>query len=213
MKVMSSFAPLFLIALSTTSAVAAGEKLPVGNPDFANVAVQCGEGYAYQTSGGATCTNRDCPAQALDSAPGIHWVFGPHIPFNFGSGLTLPNTGFNPPPFTGLPFSCAAFLQGAGSEVSQLIVGFVAGRPYQLSFYLGSRYTYDGGNQSIAAYIDAHLVGTWTLVDYTPFTIRKVYFEVPTSGAHTLRFIGTTVGGQTAFVSGVAIEAVAADEK
>ncbi len=213
MKVLNSFAPLLLVALSATSVASAGEKLPVGNPDFADVAIECRAGFAYQTSGGATCTNRSYPAQAFNGTPGMAWVFGPHIVGVAGSGLTDPRSGFGPPSFSGLPFRRAAFLQSAGSEVSQIILGFVARQVYSLSFYLGSR-TGNAGNQTVVAYIDDQSVGAWSLADSTPFTLRIVPFSVAASGPHLLRFVGAGVGDQTAFLSGVSIRAVdAADDK
>jgi hypothetical protein len=213
MKVSSPFAPLLLMAFSITPALSTAQQLPVGNPNFSNVAVQCGAGYAYQASSGETCTSQSFPAQALNGVRGMDWVFGPHIVGGPGVGLTVAGTSFNPPSFSGLPFSSAAFLQGLDCEISQTIFGFVAGGSYRLSFYLGSRYDSYGGYESVAAYIDSSLVGAWSQVGSTPFTLRSVPFRVSAGGAHILKFVGTTPGGQTAFLSGVSIEAIAADEE
>ena len=58
------------------------------------------------------------------------------------------------------------------------------------------------------ALIDDHIIDAWTLVSYTPFTLRNVLLKVGSSGPHTLKFVGTTAGDRTAFLSGVTIEAV-----
>ncbi len=75
--------------------------------------------------------------QDFNSTPGIGWTFNPILVLNTGqSGLTGPDSAFNPPPFTGMPFTQAALLQDRGGYVSQAISGFTAGN-YTLSFYLG----------------------------------------------------------------------------
>ena len=58
------------------------------------------------------------------------------------------------------------------------------------------------------ALIDDHVIDAWTLVSYTPFTLRNVLLKVGSSGPHTLKFVGTTAGDHTAFLSGFTIEAV-----
>ena len=177
------------------------------NFDFGTVPIVCGQGYAYQAFGG------DCssipPQQDFNSTPGFGWTLG-----QGGSGLTGPNSPFNPPPFDGLSFSQAAFLQGANSFVSQTIGDFTAGS-YTLSFYLGSRY-FDGngsdGNQTVEAVIDGNVIGTWALTSFTPFTLETDVFTVSSDGSHTLEFMGTNDGDHTAFLSDVNISPMTTPE-
>jgi hypothetical protein len=170
------------------------------NANFGAVLLDCGNGYAYQGTGG-------CPGQQdFNSAPGFGWTLGPTDPGYQGSGLTAPNSAFNPPPFNGLPFTQAVFLQQDKSSVSQDISGFAPGS-YTLSFYLGSRYggpPYDG-NQTVEALIDGNVIGRWALKSYTPFTLEYATFDVSTGGDHTLEFMGLNAGDHTAFLSGVSI--------
>ncbi len=215
MKVLRCFAPtLLLFGLSTTT-VYAGENLPVANPIFAKVPIQCARGYAYQGVDGATCTSQSFPAQAFNGTPAMGWVLTPNTGSGGAAGITGPNTAFEPPSFDGLPFSTAAFLQGQGSGVSQTIFQFVADRPYRLLFYLGSRQasgSFDG-NQTVAVYLDDRLIEAWGLTSYTPFTLRHANLTASHGGPHVLRFAGTALGDHTAFLSGVIIEAVdGADE-
>ena len=179
----------------------------VVNPNFGAVLINCGGGdpfynYAYQGTEG--CGNQ---SQDFNSAPGFGWTLGLTHPQYQGSGLTGPNTNFNPPPFDGLPFTQAVFLQQDNSSVSQEIGGFSPG-DYTLSFYLGSRYAAGGGydgNQTVEALLDGNVIGVWALSSFTPFTPRYVPFNVSTEGTHTLEFMGTTPGDHTAFLSGVSI--------
>jgi hypothetical protein len=173
------------------------------NANFGAVPIICGGDYAYQGTVDG-CTNQ---SQDFNSAPGFGWTLGlTHAQYQ-GSGLTGPNTAFNPPPFTGLPFTQAVFLQsneGLTSSVSQDIDGFSAG-DYTLSFYLGSRYNYDNG-QTVEALIDGQVIGTWVLGPNTPFIQRFTTFSVTTGGVHTLEFMGMNSNGDhTAFLSGVSI--------
>ena len=215
MKALLRFAPTFLlIALSATQALSAGQFLPVVNPNFANIPIECSTGYAYQGLKGATCTSQYFPAQAFNGAPGMSWVLTPNwaaqheVPGS--AGVTGPNTAFNPPSFIGLPFSRAAFIQGPNSEVAQTIFGFAAGQPYLLAFSLGSRYVHGpgDGNQTVEVYIDNRSIATFSLVSNTPFTTQTVFFEVATNGPHILRFVGVASGDHTAFLSGVSIRTV-----
>jgi hypothetical protein len=178
------------------------------NSDFGAVPIICGIGYAYQAFGG------DCssvpPQQPFNSTPGFGWTFL----VQGGNGLTAPNSPFNPPSFSGLPFTQAAFLQNANSSVSQAVGGFVAGS-YTLSFYLGSRYDSGGGDdgdQTVAALIDGSVIGTWALTSFTPFTLETASFTVSTDGSHTLEFMGLNPGDHTAFLSDVSITATATPE-
>lgn len=94
------------------------------NPNFGAVLITCGGNYAYQGTGG--CGN---VAQDFNSAPGFGWTLSTtHDQYWYGPGLTGPNTNFNPPPFDGLPFTQAVFLESGSSvsnpSVSQDISGF-----------------------------------------------------------------------------------------
>lgn len=212
MRSFRCFAEALLILGVFTAQADAGEPLPVINSNFANVAIRCG-GYAYQAAAGQTCLSAE-PAQRFNGATGIGWRFSPHNAAS-GTGLTGPNTGFEPPSFAGLPFTRAAFLQDAGSQISQTIFGFVAGETYRLSFFLGSRYDSGvaDGNQTVAALIDDRIIGIWTLVSYTSFTLRTAPFDIDGGGPHTLKFVGLASGDHTAFFSDVSMEAVAADHE
>lgn len=183
------------------------------NRNFGAVLITCGSGdpfynYAYQGTDG--CGNQ---SQDFNSAPGFGWRLGLTHPQYQGSGLTGPNTNFNPPPFDGLPFTQAVFLQSNylsdSPSVSQDIDGFVPG-DYTLSFYLGARYRGDqyDGNQTVEALIDGNVIGTWYLTSFTPFTQRFTTFSVSTAGVHTLEFEGiNNTGDHTAFLSGVNVYA------
>ena len=178
------------------------------NANFGAVPVNCGPplGFAYQGTGG--CGNGYW-AQDFNSAPGFGWTLSTtHDQQWYGPGVTMPNSYFDPPPFDGLPFTQAAFLQtytGISSSVSQDVDGFAPG-DYSLSFYLGSRYGYDSG-QTVEALIDGSVVGTWYLNPATPFTQRFTTFTVSTGGVHNLEFLalGDPSGDNTAFLSGVSI--------
>jgi len=191
-----------LCAITICRSGSFASSLPILNPDLSAVPILCGGGYAYQAFGG-NCGS-DPPQQNFNGSPGFGWKFG----LVAGNGLTGPNTAFQPPDFTGLPFSQAAFLQDKGSELSQTIGGFDAGGSYLLSFYLGSRYYSGGvdGNQTVEALIDGDVIGTWTLTSFTPFTLEAAAFAVNSGGDHTLEFLGLIAGDHTAFLSGVAID-------
>lgn len=171
------------------------------NANFGAVLINCGSDYAYQGTGGCGAVSQD-----FNSAPGFGWTLGLTNPGYQGSGLTGPNTPFNPPPFNGLPFTQAVFLQQNNSSVSQDISGFSPGT-YTLSFYLGSRYLTGccDGNQTVEALIDGDVIGTWALKSFTPFTLEFATFTVNTGGDHTLEFMGINSGDHTAFLSGVSI--------
>ncbi len=161
------------------------------NPNFGAVLITCGGNYAYQGTGG--CGN---VAQDFNSAPGFGWTLSTtHDQYWYGPGLTGPNTNFNPPPFDGLPFTQAVFLESGSSvsnpSVSQDISGFSPGS-YTLSFYLGSRYSGNGfdGNQTVEALIDGSVIGTWALASFTPFTLESASFTVGGGGDHNFGLHG-----------------------
>jgi hypothetical protein len=154
----------------------------------------------------------DPPAQNFDASPGFGWLLGSavaifgDIPIQKGAGLTGPGTAFQPPPFDGMPFNQAVFLQSIGAFAWQEVGGFTAGR-YTLSFYLGSRYRDDccDGDQTVQVLIDGKVIGIWAMKSYTPFTLQTATFTVNTDGSHMLEFGGMNVGDHTAFLSYVTI--------
>jgi hypothetical protein len=208
---MSLATKTYVLGVLTLSVMSA-DSLTIVNANFANVAVQCSTGYAYQSYMGGTCAGPGNPQQNIDSGVGFGWVLAP-LPNDGngaatnGNGITDPNTAFNPPSFSGLPFGQAAFLQGANTLVEQTITGFIPGGIYTLNFYLGSRYAPDYGDQTVNAIVDTQVIGVWPLASSMPFTLQTVPFTVTSGGSHTLKFVGTTSGGNTAFLSGVSIEA------
>ena len=176
------------------------------NFDFGAVPVECSSwGFAYE---GPVLSCNYPTEQNFDASPGFGWILGGPVAFPGGHncGLTGPNTLFSPPPFNGLPFNQAVFLQDTGSFVWQAVGGFTAGK-YTLSFYLGSRYSSGGydGNQTVAAVIDGNVIGNWVLTSYTPFTLQTASFTVSTGGNHTVEFMGMRPGDHTAFLSYVTI--------
>ncbi len=208
---MSHFRTFLIVLSILITTPAAFAQINIVNFDFGAVRIACSNGYTYQAPLGA-CPYVG-PTQNFDQSPGFGWILGgflsvpsEHVSFR-GVGLTGPDTVFYPPPFTGLPFSQAVFLQGSSAFVWQSVGGFSAGT-YTLSFYLGSRYIdccgYDG-NQTVVALIDGSPIETWALTSYTPFTLDTATFTVSTSGNHTVQFMGTNPGDHTAFLSYVVI--------
>jgi hypothetical protein len=187
--------------------LACAQSVNIVNPDFAAVAIQCSAGFAYEPAIGMGTNCANGPYQKFNGVPGIGWTFTPHTSnVEHGDGITGAGTAFMPPPFTGLPFAYAAFLQTKGS-ITQMIDGFVPGMTYVLSFYLGSRYANGpyAGNQTVAATIDGHMIGVWALTSFTPFTLRTAVFKVPSGTSHILTFRGESTADNTAFLSGVSI--------
>jgi hypothetical protein len=204
---MSRAVSLFLLGALVASIASAGS-LVIVNPNFSAVVVQCSGDFAYQSSGG-NCSSPS-PEQDFNGEAGIGWIFSSYESGtdSTGAGLTGPNTVFDPPSLTGLPFSQAALLQNnLTGPISQTIAGFVPGGKYTLSFYLGSRYANGccDGNQSVQATIDNQVIGTWNLTSFTPFTLETVSFTVAEGGSHTLAFAGLASGDHTAFFSGVSL--------
>jgi len=204
---MFRFLRAFLLAAVVILLAATLYGQTIVNFDFGAVRISCGNGYAYQ---GAVIT---CPygynTQDFDQSPGFGWILGQIVAHQLaptslegGSGLTGPNTIFFPPSFDGLPFNQAVFLQDRGGFVWQP-VSFAAGS-YTLSFYLGSRCTYDG-TQTVEALIDGQVVGTWALSSCTPFNLTTAVFTVRNGGIHTVEFMGVNAGDHTAFLSYVTI--------
>jgi hypothetical protein len=197
---------VYLLALAVVALSASGSavSLTIINADFSAAPIICG-GYSYEYFGG------DCnsipPQQDFNGTAGFGWT----LIIRSGIGLTAPNSAFQPPDFTGLPFQQALFLQGDGATAYQAIGGFSTGATYALSFYIGSRYWQDqfvDGNQTVQATIDGNVIGTWAMTSFSPFRLEAIDFSVATSGIHTLAFNGTAAGDHTAFVSGVSINAV-----
>lgn len=207
--------PLRALLLATVLGIAASAQGQVNivNFDFGAVQIACSNGYAYEGPSDS-CPYLD-PTQNFVASPGFGWMLGwtvartgaPYVPLAGGAGLTGPNTIFYPPPFNGMPFNQAVFLQNAGSFVWQAVGGFSPGN-YVLSFYLGSRYNSTGwfdGNQTVEALVDGVVIGTWALTSDTPFTLQTASFAVSTAGVHTVAFEGITLGDHTAFLSYVVI--------
>jgi hypothetical protein len=208
---MSTPLRAFVLSAFVIFTVNAVAQVNIVNFDFGTVPIVCGNGYAYQ--GATTVCTYGYPTQNFDASPGFGWALGgvaarqlAPTSLEGGAGLTGPNTIFSPPPFTGMPFSQAVFLQDVGSFAWQTVSGFTAG-DYTLSFYLGSRYASGqcDGNQTVVALIDGNVIGAWTLSSYTPFTLQTVPFTVTTPGTHTLEFVGVHRGDHTAFMSYVVI--------
>ncbi len=198
------------VLLCAILAVAANgfAQLNIVNFNFAAVPVICDSGIDFGYQGLAERCQWPYPQQNFNGSPGFGWTLniGEATKSGGQAGVTAPNSAFNPPPFTGLPFTQAALLQGTPSVVSQSIAGFTAGS-YTLGFYLGSRYLsgqYDG-NQTVEAWIDGKVIGTWVLASFTPFTWQTASFPVTTRGSHTLAFTGIKPGDHTAFFSYVTI--------
>lgn len=201
----------FLCAILTMAASASGQ-INIVNFDFGAVRISCGNDYAYQ--GAVTSCPYGYNTQNFDQTPGFGWILGgvatrqlAPTSLEGGAGLTGPNTIFFPPPFDGLPFNQAVFLQDIGGFVWQEVAGFTDGGTYKLSFYLGSRHYYDG-TQTVVALIDGIPIGSWALSTGTPFTLETATFKVSTGGSHAVEFMGTNPGDHTAFLSYVTITPV-----
>jgi len=174
-----------------------------------------GNGYVYQVdSAGNSCIVSGNPQQNLNGALGIGWTFADSsawTPDNgLGDGLTLANSPFNPPSFS-TPygtFSQAAFLQGAGSSVSQTITGLVVNQTYNLSFLVGSRNAnVDNGTQIVNVIMGGSQIWTSGLLSNgTPFTLENVSFTA-TSSSEVLEFEGVEAGDHTAFITDTKIAA------
>ena len=185
-------------------AIATAAPILITNGNFSDVPITCG-GYAYQYFGG-NC-NSNPPQQDFNGTQGFGWT----LIIKSGIGLTAPNSAFQPPDFTGLPFTQALFLQDGASTAYQALGGFSANTNYVLSFYIGSRYAEGGGddgNQTVQVTMDGVALFTISLKSFTPFMLEEVPFSVPTDGTHTLAFNGLNPGDHTAFVSGVSITEV-----
>jgi hypothetical protein len=73
--------------------IASADSLTVVNPNFGNVPVQCGNGYAYQAETVQNC-DLAVPVQTFNSSLGVGWTFAPAPTGGDGAGLTNPNTIF-----------------------------------------------------------------------------------------------------------------------
>ena len=209
---MSVSTKLFVLS-SLAAGLVTAQPLTIVNGNLGNVPVECGA-HAYQSYMGGTCNIAgQNPQENFNSAIGIGWTLPP-LPGDAsgtpgGDGILGPDFEFDTPPFTGLPFSRALFLQGPDTLVVQPITGFVPGGSYTLSFYLGSRYASGSfnGNQTVEFLLDGKALASWPLASFTPFTLETVPFRVRTGGTHLIEFEGTAVGDHTAFLSGITIEA------
>jgi len=129
--ILHALAVMLLLGVLTLS-VASAQSLTVVNPNFSAVAVQCSGGWAQQADPGGTCGGPDVPQQDFNVEAGIGWTFTPYdhtAPGFGGPGVTGPDTGFNPPSFSGMPFDEAALLQNR-ALIFQEITRFVPGEVY-----------------------------------------------------------------------------------
>jgi len=212
---------LLIRTLSVTILLAASAfagTVSITNPDFSAVAVACSSGYSYQQSTvavGSCNTSGSGFQQNLNGSPNIGWTFtdtppsGYFFGYGHGAGLTTAGTAFTPPPFPA-GATQAAFLQGNGSSITQVLSGFTVGQKYDLNFMLGSRFasgSYDGTQTVEALTIVGDLqtvIGTWRLGNFTPFTRENAVFAA-TSDTETLEFLGINNGDHTAFITDVHI--------
>lgn len=97
-----------------------------------------------------------------------------------------------------------AFLQGAGSSISQSIY-FVAG-DYTVSFMAAQRGNYQpDGSQTVEVLVDGNVVGTFTPAG-TSYVLETTGSFTVTTGAHTLTFEGINTGDTTAFIDQVTLQ-------
>ncbi|WP_141692487.1 DUF7402 domain-containing protein [Paenibacillus pectinilyticus] len=87
-----------------------------------------------------------------------------------------------------------------GGQISQS-VNFSTAGSYSLSFQAAKRTNF-GGQQSFDVYVDSTKVGSYTPTSGTFASFTTSAFTV-TTGAHTIKFIGTTTGDNTAFIDDV----------
>jgi len=101
-----------------------------------------------------------------------------------------------------------AFLQGAGSIISQTMV--LAGGSYQVVFSAAQRANYPQAAQTFNVTLDGQVIGTFappeSAVNYVDYTTTA--FTV-TNGNHTLAFVGTDINGSvdTIFIDDVGVVA------
>jgi hypothetical protein len=120
-----------LILGALTVLMAAAQSLTVVNGNLSNVAVMCGA-HSYQSYMGGTCSGPGNPQQNFNVELGMGWTLPPlagdaNGGEHGGDGVLGTDFVFDTPPFTGMPFSQAFFLQGADTVVAQVITGFVPG--------------------------------------------------------------------------------------
>jgi hypothetical protein len=132
---------------------------------------------------------------------GAAWTFA-----GYSSGISANGSGYtagNPNAPEGVQ---VAYLQGAGSSISQSIEAFQAGASYTVVFAAAQRGNYNHGGQDFQVFLDNTLLGAFTPAgtSYADLTTAAV---TPGAGTHTLKFIGLdTVGGDnTAFIDNVRI--------
>ena len=125
-----------------------------------------------------------------------------------GSGISGNGSGFtsgNPNAPEGVQ---VAFLQGAGSSISQTLT--MAGGTYQVVFSAAQRANYPQAGQTFNVTWDGQVIGTFappeSATNYLDYTTSA--FSV-TNGNHTLAFVGTDLngGGDTIFLDNVRVVA------
>jgi len=126
--------------------------------------------------------------------------------FLSSSGISGNGSGFtsgNPNAPEGVQ---VAFLQGAGSSISQTVT--MAGGTYQVVFSAAQRANVSQAGQSFNVTWDGQVVGTFappeSAINYMDYTTSA--FSV-TNGNHTLAFVGTDLngGGDTIFIDNVRV--------
>src|SRR5580704_3275958 len=82
---MSLATKTYVLGVLTLSVMSA-DSLTIVNANFANVAVQCNQGFAYQSTGG-NCEGPNTAQQDFNAAVGIGWTFASFDTQFFGPGM------------------------------------------------------------------------------------------------------------------------------
>ncbi|MGB8507876.1 MAG: discoidin domain-containing protein [Pyrinomonadaceae bacterium] len=131
-----------------------------------------------------------------------------------GAGVSSNGSGYTYTNASAPQGTQVAFIQGAGSSVSQAVAGFEGSVGYKIAFKAAQRANVSNGGQDFDVYLDSMLLGTYCPASGGAYeTIRTAAFTT-TQGAHTVKFVGrnTSGGDNTAFIDDVKIEAAEAGE-